>query len=190
MRSSIYWFHTWSSTLTSMTFCTTYNMALGEKVVRDTAYAIPCWSSTLQGMWVQASKLFWYCWIFKGLWYSKTLQTPLEAPPVWNQRNALSWIRAFPWNRSQTVVLDERGIRIGPRNFWGTSGLSVSTDPVPCLHQWPAVWAVITSASLCRWHGRVPDSWRFKRWKSATNRPGQTIYVGEAVGHGVRWYGW
>ena len=43
--------------------------------------------------------------------------------------------------------------------------------------------------------GRVPDSWRYRRWKSATNSPGQTVYVGEVVGHGLtplstKLYGW
>ena len=62
-HTSIYWPHIWLSTLTSMTFCTIYNMALGEKIL--SRCSLPCWSRTLQEMWVQVGKLIWYCWIFQ-----------------------------------------------------------------------------------------------------------------------------
>ena len=63
---------------------------------------LPCWSRTLQGMQMQASKLILYCW---------TSRRPLIRL-IWKlhqygiRGNALSWIRAFLGNRSLTVVLE------------------------------------------------------------------------------------
>ena len=49
----------------------------------------------------------------------------------------------------------------------------------------PAGWVVITGATVCRGHGRIPN-WRCGRWQGATEWSGQTIYVGGQVGHGVQ----
>ena len=139
-----------------MAFCMTYNMVLGRK--GHARHSLPCWSRPCKECKCRQANWFDPAGCFKNLWYSQSLQTLLEAPPVRNQRNRTILDPCLPLEPVTDGGFWRRGIRISPRSLLEIPGFGVRTNPVPCLHQWPALWAVITGTSLCRWHGRVTDS--------------------------------
>ena len=99
------------------------------------------------GMAARPDRLKPLCWFdtagfFKGLWWSQSLKIPLEAPPVWTQRNRTILDPCHPWEPVPDGGSWWRSTWIGPHNPWNTPGFDARTNPVPCLNQWPAVWAV------------------------------------------------
>ena len=91
--------HLTCSTSTSTTFCTISKKGHAKR-------SLPCCLRTLQGIQVQASKLILYCWTFQRPLTRLTTQSSSELHQYGIRGTALSWIRAFTGNRSQTVVLE------------------------------------------------------------------------------------
>ena len=168
-----------------MIFCTIYNMVSEKK---DPAkLSLPCCSRTLQRIRVQASKLICYCWTSRRLSTKSVTQSSsgnaisMRSEEMHYPGSVPSWVTG---HRLWSSRVKNQG-----RFQWPLGYPMDQSWRLFCflyIYKRPSGRVVVASMLICWWHSCLPNSRRLGQWNSATKWPGQTIYVGEPVGHGVQ----
>ena len=131
-----------------MTFCTINNMVLEKKNSCETQLTM-LFEDLAKNM--SAGKqidliLLDFLKAFNKVNHSKLLRK-LHQHGI--RGNALSWIRAFLGDRSQTVVLEGEESRSVPVTSGGTPGISPGAYPVSCICKRPSGRVVVASTLIC-----------------------------------------
>ena len=161
-----------------------YNM-VSEKT-DHAKLSLPCCLRTFQRIRVEASKLIWYCWTSRRLLTKSVTQSSsgnwisMRSEEMHYPGSMPSWVSG---HRLWSSRVKNQG-----RFQWpmGYPGISPGVCSVSCIYKRLSGWVVIANTLICWWHSRLSNSRRLGWWNSATKWPGQTIYVGEPVGHGVQ----